>query len=83
MNLSIPVFRTGLQRYALFLNFQIFLQKFLKLFFLRQSFVELSAFLAARFSNGSAKVRIKIKLPNFYLLFVRLFWKEKSSQMCN
>ena len=28
-----PVFRTGLQRYALFLNFQTFIQKFLKIFF--------------------------------------------------
>jgi len=39
--------------------------KIFEIYFLRQSFVELSAFLAARFSNGSAKVRILIKLPNF------------------
>ena len=32
-----PVFRTGLQRYALFFNFQIFLQNFSIFIFLRQS----------------------------------------------
>ena len=33
MNLSLPVFRTGLQRYALFFNLQIFLQLFSEKFF--------------------------------------------------
>ena len=57
-----PVFRTGLQRYALFSNFQTFLKLFFKISFqssfLRQSFQELSASSATRFSNGSAKVRL-------------------------
>ena len=43
MNFLMPVFRTGMQRYALFLNFQTFSQKFFD-FFKRQSFKELIPF---------------------------------------
>ena len=67
-NFVCSLFHSGLQRYALFLNLQIFLQKFLNFIFLRQSFKEL--FLASsttRFSNGSAKVRLFYLLPNLFL----------------
>jgi len=41
-SLSRPVFRTGLQRYALFFNFQIFLEKFLKIYFSASVFIRTS-----------------------------------------
>ena len=112
--LARPVFESGLQRYALFSNFQIFIQNFSIFIFLRQSvkelnflyshpffergckgrhyflisksffknfsiyfflpqfFNELSAFTAALFSNGIAKVRLFSVLPNFSATILKL-----------
>ena len=79
-----PFFRTGLQRYALFLNLQIFLQKFLNFIFLRQSFKELfSASSATRFSNGSAKVRVFYLLPNLFLAQNTILEPKIHSSLCN
>ena len=67
--LSRPVFRTGMQRYALFFNFQNFFQKFSKKFqtskTLAPVFSRTHALTDTRFSNGSAKVRLFSLLPNF------------------
>ena len=66
----VPFFRTGLQRYALFFNLQIFLQKFF-IFSASQSFQEL---LSTRvFSNRAAKVRLFSLLPNFSAINFKLF----------
>ena len=71
-----PVFRTGLQRYALFFNFQIFLQKFFNFHFSASVLVRTLSLAGHPFFKGSAKVRLFYLLPNFFAPFWHLFWKK-------
>jgi len=66
MNLSLPIFQTGLQRYALFFNFQIYFAKFSEISFFCVSLGKNSTSAGTPVSNGIAKVRFIFELPNFF-----------------
>ena len=75
-----PVFRTGVQRYALFLILQIFLQNFSNYFF-APVFHQNSS--QPVFRIGTAKVRLFYLLPNLFLNGNSPFVRKISSQQCN
>ena len=66
-------FSLGLQRYALFLNLQTFLQKFLIFFFSVSLSVELPAFTATRFSKGVQRYTLFSNLQTFSQQFLTFF----------
>ena len=85
--LSRPVFRTGMQRYALFFNFQTFFQKFSKKFKTSKTsapvFSRTHALTDTRFSNGSAKVRLFSLLPNFFIIIFAKYYTSRPQNTHN
>ena len=73
---SYPFFERGCKGRHYFLISKSFFKNFSTFFFMPQSFQELTAFTAALFSNGIAKVRLFSLLPN---LSATIF-KQKSAR---
>ena len=68
-----PVFESGLQRYALFLNFQIFFQKFFNFIFLRQSVKELHFLYSCPFFERGCKGRHYFLISKSFFKIFQLF----------
>ena len=74
-----PVFDSGLQRYALFSNFQIFIQNFSIFIFLRQSVKELNfLYLHPFFRTGLQRQALFLNLQIFFQTFFNFFFMPQS-----
>ena len=83
--LARPVFRTGMQRYALFFNFQNFFQKISKKFesskaLSRQSFQELMPLQTPVFQMGVQRYDFLINFQIFSHIFSNFFHKKNASE---